>query len=301
MEKWIPPDQLVRWIPGDVILDSAPLAWKGMALKGYRYTELDVEIPEMRDFMIVVYRRGVAEMSRRGGGPWESQTVEPGTMSILTRAMQSQWRWDRPIDVSHVYLSQDTVARVAAEVFERDVKDVEMFDLVSAADPVLPSLATLLEHELKQGGPGGTLYVEALKSQLCIHLLRRYVKIVFRERHAYGGLSPAQRALVVEYVNENIDQNISLEDLEGLTQLTVFSLIRKFRNEFDCPPHEYVMRQRIEHAGRLLARRDMPLKVVAASCGFSDQSHMARLFRKHFDMTPTEYRRSPVAVSRTLP
>jgi AraC family transcriptional regulator len=52
------------------------------------------------------------------------------------------------------------------------------------------------------------------------------------------------------------------------------------------------MRRRIEHAKRQLARRDIPLKVVAASSGFSDQSHMTRLFRRLLDVTPAEYRRT---------
>jgi AraC family transcriptional regulator len=52
------------------------------------------------------------------------------------------------------------------------------------------------------------------------------------------------------------------------------------------------MRRRIEHAQRKLARRDVPLKVVAADCGFADQSHMTRLFRRVLGATPAEYRRS---------
>ncbi|URS59058.1 helix-turn-helix transcriptional regulator [Pseudomonas sp. Y39-6] len=292
MKELISPEQIPQWIPGDLTLDSAPLSWEGMALKGYRYSDLDVAIPEMRDFMIVIYKRGIAEMSRRSSGRWHSETVEPGVMSILTRGEQSQWRWNKPIDVSHLYLSQAAVARVAGEVFERDIKDIEMCDLVSTKDPVLPTLVAMLEHELKEDGLGGKLYVESLKNQLCIHILRRYANIIFREHRAYGRLSSAQCGLLVQYVKENIEQNISLEDLAGLTHLTVFSLIRKFQNEFNCSPHAYVMRQRIEHAKRLLARQDMPLKVIAASSGFSDQSHMTRLFRSFFNMTPTEYRRS---------
>ncbi len=294
MKKLISPEQIPQWIPGELTLDSAPSSWDGIALKGYRYTDLDVAIPEMRDFMIVIYKRGVAEMSRRSSGQWHSGTVEPGVMSILTRGEQSQWRWDKPIDVSHLYLSQAAVARVAGEVFERDIKDIDIYDQVSAKDPVLPSLVAMLEHELKEEGPGGKCYVEALKIQVCIHLLRRYANIIFREDRAYGRLSSAQCGLLVQYVKENIDQSISLEDLAGLTHLTVFSLIRKFKNEFNCSPHIYVMRQRIEHAKRLLARQDMPLKAIAASSGFSDQSHMTRLFRSSFNMTPTEYRRSTV-------
>lgn len=288
----ISPEQLPLWIPGDLTLDSAPMAWEGLTLKGYRYADQDVAIPTMRDFMIVVYKGGAAEMSRRNGGPWQSETVEPGVVSILTRAERSQWRWNRPIDVSHLYLSQASVARVAGEVFGRDLKSVEIYDLVRAKDSVLPTMMAMLERELTEGGLGGSLYVDALKTQLCIHILRRYANIVFREFPSSGRLSPAQCRLVVQYVEENIEQSISLEDLARLTQLTVFTLIRKFRTEFGCPPHVYVMRRRLEHAKKLLARREVPLKVVAASSGFSDQSHMTRFFRRSLDMTPCEYRRS---------
>lgn len=292
MTELISPEQLVRWIPGDLTLDSTAQAWDGITLKGYRYTDLDVEIPMMRDFMIVVYKNGVADMSRRSGGAWTSARVEPGIVSILTRAEQSQWRWNKPIDVSHMYLSHSAMARVAGEVFERDIKDIEMYDLVRSEDKVLPALMTMFENELKDGGHGGNLYVEALRNQLCIHVLRRFANVVFREQRAYGRLSPAQCRLIAQYVDENIEQNISLEDLASLTHLTVFSLIRKFQTEFNCPPHVYVMRQRFETAKQLLARQDVPLKVVAASCGYSDQSHMTRYFRRFVNLTPTEYRRS---------
>ena len=98
--------------------------------------------------------------------------------------------------------------------------------------------------------------------------------------------------LLVQYVDENLDRNISLADLAGVVQLSVFHFLRKFRAEFGCPPHAYVMQRRIEQAKRQLARRDIPLKVVAADCGFSDQSHMTRLFRRLLGTTPAEYRNS---------
>jgi AraC family transcriptional regulator len=88
-------------------------------------------------------------------------------------------------------------------------------------------------------------------------------------------------------------------DLAGVVQLRVFHFMRKFRSEFGYPPHAYVMRRRIEHAKRQLARRDTPLKVVAADCGFSDQSHMTRLFRRLLGTTPAEYRNS--VTRRSIP
>jgi AraC family transcriptional regulator len=52
------------------------------------------------------------------------------------------------------------------------------------------------------------------------------------------------------------------------------------------------MRWRLDHAKRQLERRNLPLKVLAANCGFSDQSHMTRFFRRMLDTTPAEYRTS---------
>lgn len=288
----VPPEQIPQWIPGSLTRDSSPLAWEGITLKGYCYSDLEVTIPKMRDFMIVAYRSGSAEMSRRCSGPWQSERVEPGIVSILTRAEQSQWRWSKPIDVSHLYLSLPALAQVAGEVFDRDIDDVEMCDLVRAEDPVLTAMMATLEHELNEGGLGGHLYVEALKNQLCIHILRRYAKTRFREYRSSGRLSSAQCRLLTHYVEDHIDQNISLAELAGELQLNVFSFIRKFQAEFNCPPHAYVIKRRIEHAKRLLASQDLPLKVVAASCGFSDQSHMTRWFRKTLNLTPSEYRSS---------
>lgn len=117
-------------------------------------------------------------------------------------------------------------------------------------------------------------------------------KVVFREYRSYGRLSQAQCRLVVQYIEEHLDQNISLQDLAGLAQLSVFAFIRKFRAEFQCAPHAYVLDQRVKHAQRQLARPDVPLKVVAANCGFSDQSHMTRVFRRVLNVTPAEFRRS---------
>jgi AraC family transcriptional regulator len=83
-----------------------------------------------------------------------------------------------------------------------------------------------------------------------------------------------------------------LVELAGVVQLSEFHFARKFRTEFGCPPHTYVMRKRMERAKAQLAKGNTPLKVVAASSGFADQSHMTRLFRRLLGVTPAEYRRT---------
>ncbi len=81
-----------------------------------------------------------------------------------------------------------------------------------------------------------------------------------------------------------------LKSVPAVIGLSEFHFARKFRTEFSCPPHAHLMRMRIERAKAQLARGNIPLKVVAANSGFSDQSHMTRLFRRVLGVTPAEYR-----------
>lgn len=295
MAELITPEELPRWVPGDITLDSVALGWEGVRLRGFRYAPLDVPVPAMREYLLVVYQSGVTPMNRRCTGDWRRERVAPGAISLMTHAAQSHWRWSDDIEVTHIYLSPAAVKDVAEQAFERQVRDVQLFDVLKTEDPVLSGIASCLAREAREGELGGRLYVDCLKSQLCVHLLRRHADVLFRESISYGGLSRAQYRLLTQYVDENLDRTIMLADLAGLVQLSVFHFLRKFRTEFGCPPHAYVMRRRIEHAKRQLARRDIPLKIVAADSGFSDQSHMTRLFRRLLGTTPAQYRNSVTA------
>ena len=292
MSELITPDELPRWVPGELTLDSAALGWEGVRLRGYRYAALDVPIPPMQDCMIVVYKDGATQMNRRCTGNWLKEQVAPGSISLLTHAAQSHWRWSDDVEVTHLYLAPAALAKVAEEAYERDIRGVELLDVLRADDAVLAGITSLLVAESGADGLGSRLYVEALRNQACLHILRHYASVSFREQASHGGLKHGQKRLLAQYVEENLDRNISLAELAGVAQLSAFHFTRKFRAEFGCPPHAWVLRRRLEQAKHQLARRDIPLKVVAASCGFADQSHMTRLFRRLAGMTPAEYRRS---------
>lgn len=286
----ITPDQVPLWIPGTLTMDSASLPWDGMTLKGYEYTAQGVEIPLMRDYMIVRYWNTPAEMCRRSKSPWESAQVGPGKVSILTRAEKSEWRWNGPLRVSHLYLEHEALNNVACDVFERDVKDVEIRDLLSAENSTLSNLIGRLEWELTNEEVGGRLYADLLRNQACIEVLRKYASISYKENTGYGRFSPTQRRILLEYIEQNIAEDLSLQDLASTVNLSIYYFTKKFRSEFGCTPHFYVIMKRLNHAKRLLRRQDVPIKAVAAEAGFSDQSHMTRLFRRFLSVTPAEFR-----------
>jgi AraC-like DNA-binding protein len=105
-----------------------------------------------------------------------------------------------------------------------------------------------------------------------------------------GGLSPARTHRICDYINSNLDQNISLEALAEMAGLSTHHFARAFKQTVGLPPHGYVLQRRIEHAQQMLRNTDLPMSEIALSAGFSDQSHLARHFRRLTGMSPSVVR-----------
>jgi len=92
----------------------------------------------------------------------------------------------------------------------------------------------------------------------------------------------------MDYIDENITDNISLGQLSTHAGLSPFYFSRLFRQYTGLPPHAYHKQQRIRLAKRLLMKK-MPIAQVAAEAGFADQSHLTRHFKQIVGVTPGQY------------
>jgi AraC family transcriptional regulator len=110
--------------------------------------------------------------------------------------------------------------------------------------------------------------------------------------HTRGGLAPWQIRKLASYVDANLGGPIRSEELAALVRLTPCYFSRVFRNSFGNSPCEYVMRRRVERAQGLMLSTDAPLSQIALDCGFSDQSHFCRLFRRVVGEAAATWRRA---------
>ena len=109
-----------------------------------------------------------------------------------------------------------------------------------------------------------------------------------------GGLAPWQVRKVTNYVDAHLDSPIRTEDLATMAGLNLSHFGRAFRNSFGEPPHEYVIRRRIERAQGLMLSTNAPLSAIALDCGLADQAHLSRLFRRVVGETPRAWRRARI-------
>lgn len=286
----IHPDQLPTWVPGQLTVHSPEDGWDGISVRGYRYAGSDVEVPALRDYMIVAYLRGQTSMRRQVEGEWLHEDLGPGDVSLLTRAVESHWTWLEEIEVVHVYLGQDELASTCHEMYERDVDEVRLRDQVKADDPAIHRTAMNIAREAAQGEAGSSLLVEALSTELAVHILRRHADVVFREPHDRDGLSAHQTKLVKQYVEAHLGKRIRMEDLAGAVGLSRYHFARRFKQSAGTSPHGFVLQERVRRAAALLRSPGISLNEVAYMCGFADQSHLSREFKKRMNVTPGRFR-----------
>ena len=110
-----------------------------------------------------------------------------------------------------------------------------------------------------------------------------------------GGLAPWQVRVVVSHVASNLDKPIKSSELATIVRLNPCYFSRVFRGSFGETPLGYVTRQRVERAQRLMLSTGTPLSQIAFDCGFADQAHFSRLFRRVTGDTPRAWRRARVS------
>ncbi len=292
MGEVINPEELPKWVPGHLLETSDGLGWSGTQLRAYHYQPLEVSVPPLSHFVIVAYQRGATEINRRVEGRWTNTYCQPGDLSLLTRSQRSQWRWTNAVEVRHVYLSEALVSKVATDLLERPAADVKLLDVLKVRDPDVTALVDKIAKETTKGAVGGTLYVEALSIQLAAYLLKRYAAVNYRCGEQSARFSSAQQRHIIDFVDSNLHESLSLQTLANELGMGVWTFIRRFRGTFSEPPHAYIISRRIARAQDLICHGAMPLKEIALACGFSDQAHLTRVVRKHLKLTPGSLRKA---------
>ncbi|WP_221795075.1 helix-turn-helix domain-containing protein [Aquisediminimonas sediminicola] len=290
MAELVTIDELPRWVPGTMLESSQDLGWKNVGLRSYRYPGHDVLLPGLQDFMIVAYLEGATKMQRRFESAWTQTQCAPGKLSLLTRSQDSHWFWPEKVDVCHVYLSEKIIAGVAFDVLGRSIADVTLRDILSLEDPIMSTLVQAFRCEAAAGGVGGAIYAEALGVQMAVHLLRNYADVQIRDKATGKRLASDFIRRAQEYIESNLGQSLTLEDIAAEVGLGTWTFGKLFRETLGRSPHTYVIERRVERAERFLKQENMPLKEIAFACGFADQAHMTRVFRTLRNVTPGSLR-----------
>jgi AraC family transcriptional regulator len=269
----LPPEQHIH------LIDSFAYGWQKLNLI-YEYEPRG----EMPEFLLSGHLVMIAQGNFRGSidrdGIWHEIDYAQGDIAIVPA---NEWfprtLIDREVPLIELFLDPKVL-----DLGHR----LDLEPQWHIRDPFLEQMGLALQQEVMAGGAASGDYADALAIALSAHLARRYGKL----RHAAptGKLTVQQTQVVQDYVQVHLMEDLSVDCLAKLFQLSPGHFATLFKRKVGLTPHQYVMQQRIARACGLLRETDLPILTIAHQVGLQTQSHFTRLFHQQMGLTPKQYR-----------
>ena len=134
--------------------------------------------------------------------------------------------------------------------------------------------------------------VNLMNTNLCLyHLIATFV---FSQQQNQNSSSP-EKAIIretIDYMKNNLDKTIRIEDFADLNKYSVSHFSKLFRLTTGMSPIEYFIHLKMQKACQLLYTEDSRVKQIAALLGYDDPYYFSRLFKKYMNTSPETYRKS---------
>ena len=111
-----------------------------------------------------------------------------------------------------------------------------------------------------------------------------------RARGDIGSLPSCRLRRVTEYIQQNLDKDLTLAELAAVVCMSPYHFARLFRCSTGVPPHRFVVRQRIARARAVLTTPELSIAQISRMVGFGTPSHFTTVFHRVTGVTPRGYR-----------
>jgi AraC-like DNA-binding protein len=137
--------------------------------------------------------------------------------------------------------------------------------------------------------PFKKIHIQLLLKELVLCVLKLQNISTLNEEAAENTNSNPFTA-VVNFIRQNICQEIQIEDLLRISAMSKSTFYRAFGNELGTTPYQLIMDERLKIAKKLLVEERLSVKETAYASGFSSPNYFIRLFKKYEGITPKQYK-----------
>jgi AraC family transcriptional regulator len=215
---------------------------------------------------------------------WSHQRLQPGQLMLFPREYYFVGLTNSNLQVISVALNRSTIAPLLNEYFIGDPHQLKLCLYFGIEDPHIHYLI----REFEQVYANDALAMDCLGQTLGLYLFLNYSRHRANRVPGQYRLTPWQHRQLDDYIENHLDQKISIDDLATVLGTSRAHLTRIIKKTTGVAPHQYVMRKRIEQARNFLAQGQHTIAEVASLTGFSDQSHFNRTLRQLCGVTPSQ-------------
>ncbi len=276
-----------------LIAHSQDAGWRSLHAAILEEAPLNATERPIRHPSLIYHLSRPTEVSRKiEGAARESALIGPRRICLTPGEATTQWQHAGHPEILQVYLRQSVYEAAVTEIYGCDSSGAELVPRFAMLDPLLEQLAIAITNALRDGSAEDGLYIDTVAQMMAVHLARshssrsRPVRILPAKP-----LSGWKMRRVIEYIEDNLEGDLSLQAMAAEVDISPLYLARAFKSAVGQSPHQYVLARRIERAKELLRNTDLPVVDVALSSGFSSQSHLSHWFIRQVGVSPAVYRR----------
>ncbi|KAB8317234.1 helix-turn-helix transcriptional regulator [Tolypothrix campylonemoides VB511288] len=281
--------------PNPPVLTSLRTEWSGIHFEHHHQPSHDT--PEhcltMHTISIAL---DVGSTERWFDGHRESEYQTKGTTAIIPAGTLHRCLWQQEVQFMFVAIDPNLLIQLGVEIAAPE--DIELIPhFATLQDPLILGILLSLKDELESTNQGDNLYVEQLKTTLVLHLLKKYCAKKPQISTYVDGLSKSKLRQIIEYIHSHVDSEIKLTTLAEMAGISQYYFCQLFKQSLGISPYQYVLQLRVERAKQLLKSQKMTICDIALACGFANQSHFTKHFRKLTGTTPKAYWKNLSVVS----
>jgi AraC family transcriptional regulator len=279
-----------------LVLSSEAANWSTLTAHLFDVKDLRrarINVPAPMEDVITIQVDGVTELTGKITKPSQPHRASPGDICLIPRGEPSDWEWTTACQLLCLYVSPKLLERMAVEDANLPPERVELVPGTNTRDPLLYQLGVTILYELQSLGLASRLYVDTLTHSLAAHLLRTHTAFTANIFDSQARLVPTMLRRAQEYIHDNLARDLTLSEIAAAAGLSPYYLARRFKHTIGSTVHQYVVAQRLEAARQLLLAGTHTIAEVATLTGFADQSHLHRLFKQRFGVTPGSLLRRP--------
>jgi len=278
----------------EVVLTSARRNWTGMAaeIRNHPAGEIPPPIPQQMEITLALTGSAAGIVERRGAGEFQATLARPGTLRLCPIGLveDSIRITDDLSHILHMYVGRDVFDDISQSA-SRPVSPESVAYKAGLDDTFVRQMGYRIGAELKEETSVGRFLVDSLARAMVAHLVANHIGALPNDSRN-SSIEHAKLRRVIDYINDNLEQDISVADLSDIACLSHHHFARAFRAAVGVPPHRFISSLRLQRAQDLLANSRSSLAEIALACRFSSQSTFTRAFRKHVGVSPGEYRRN---------
>src|SRR6267142_1817009 len=200
--------------------------------------------------------------------------------------------FDKPYHTLAFYLPRAALDVIADDVNAPRIRDLSYEPGAGISDLTISGLGSLLLPALSHPDPANPLFLDHVLLAVGVHVAQTYGGMRPVSWSARGGRAPWQERRAREFLLANIKRGVALREVARECGVSVGHFSHAFRRTLGVAPHKWLVEQRVVLSKDKLRDDGLSLSDVAAECGFSDQSHLTRVFRQAVGVSPGAWRRA---------